>query len=80
MGKGSKERIVPLNDIATSYLETYIKDIKERYGVRHDDDLSETINIIASSIGLYFSLMKNGVNPILTQIITLLILIVFYEK
>lgn len=34
------------------------------------------IGIIASSIGLYFSLMKNGVNPILAQIITLLILIV----
>lgn len=31
--------------------ETYIKDIKERYGVRNDTELSETINIVASSIG-----------------------------
>lgn len=31
--------------------ETYITDIKERYGIRHDEELAETINIIASSIG-----------------------------
>ena len=30
---------------------TYIRDIKERYGIRHDDDLSELIDIMASSIG-----------------------------
>ena len=30
---------------------TYIRDIKERYGIRNDDDLSELIDIIASSIG-----------------------------
>ena len=30
---------------------TYICDIKERYGIRNDDDLSELIDIIASSIG-----------------------------
>jgi len=28
MGKGSKERIVPLNDITTEFLDTYIKDIR----------------------------------------------------
>lgn len=31
--------------------ETYIKDIKERYGIRKDDDLEELINIMASGIG-----------------------------
>lgn len=31
--------------------ETYITDIKERYGIKHDEELAETINIIASSIG-----------------------------
>lgn len=28
MGKGSKERIVPLNDVTTEYLEKYIKDVR----------------------------------------------------
>lgn len=31
--------------------ETYIKDIKDRYDIRKDDDLEELINIIASGIG-----------------------------
>ncbi len=31
--------------------ETYIKDIKERYGIKKDDDLEELINIMASGIG-----------------------------
>lgn len=31
--------------------ETYIKDIKERHGVKKDDDLEELINIMASGIG-----------------------------
>lgn len=31
--------------------ETYIKDIKDRYGIRKDDDLEELINIVASGIG-----------------------------
>lgn len=31
--------------------ETYIKDIRERYNIRKDDDLEELINIIASGIG-----------------------------
>ena len=30
---------------------TYIRDIKERYNIRNDDDLSELIDIIASNIG-----------------------------
>ena len=30
---------------------TYIRDIKDRYGIRNDDDLSELIDIIASNIG-----------------------------
>lgn len=46
--KSEEQRI---NYLKNLFEETYIKDIKERYGVRHDDDLSETINIIASSIG-----------------------------
>lgn len=31
--------------------ETYIKDIKERYKIKNDDDLEELINILASGIG-----------------------------
>lgn len=31
--------------------ETYIKDIKDRYDIRKDDDLEELVNIIASGIG-----------------------------
>lgn len=31
--------------------ETYIKDIKDRYGIRHDDELEELVNTIASSVG-----------------------------
>lgn len=31
--------------------ETYIKDIKDRYEIRKDDDLEELINIMASGIG-----------------------------
>lgn len=31
--------------------ETYIKDIKERYSIKKDDDLEELINIMASGIG-----------------------------
>ncbi len=30
MGKGSKERIVPLNDVALDYLEKYIKEVRPR--------------------------------------------------
>ncbi len=30
MGKGSKERIVPLNDVATEYLEKYIKEVRPK--------------------------------------------------
>jgi len=31
--------------------ETYIKDIKERYQIRHEEEFEELINIISSSIG-----------------------------
>lgn len=31
--------------------ETYIKDIKDRYNIKKDDDLEELINIVASGIG-----------------------------
>lgn len=31
--------------------ETYLKDIKERYSVRHEDELEELLNIISSSVG-----------------------------
>ena len=33
------------------FQETYIKDIKDRYAIRKDDDLEELINIISSCIG-----------------------------
>lgn len=33
------------------FSNTYLIDIKERYGIRNDDDLEELINVMASSIG-----------------------------
>lgn len=37
--------------LKTLFDETYIKDIKERYDIRKDDDLEELINTMASGIG-----------------------------
>lgn len=37
--------------LKTLFDETYIKDIKERYDIRKDDDLEELINIMAFGIG-----------------------------
>ena len=37
--------------LKTLFEETYIKDIKDRYAIRKDDDLEELINILASGIG-----------------------------
>lgn len=33
------------------FAETYVKDIRERYGIRNDDELEELLNILSSSIG-----------------------------
>ncbi|GHU93359.1 ATPase [Bacteroidia bacterium] len=33
------------------FTHTYLKDIKERYNIKHDDDLEELVDVIASSIG-----------------------------
>ena len=38
--------------------ETYLKDIKDRYEIRKDDDLEELINIMASGIGALTNLNK----------------------
>ncbi len=37
--------------LASLFRETYIKDIKDRYDIRRDDDLEELIDIMASGIG-----------------------------
>lgn len=37
--------------LKTLFDETYIKDIKQRYGIRKNDDLEELIDIMASGIG-----------------------------
>ena len=47
---------MPTEQQKRSYLQqlfsnTYLIDIKERYGIRNDDDLEELINVMASSIG-----------------------------
>ena len=47
---------MPTEQQKKSYLQqlfsnTYFIDIKERYGIRNDDDLEELIDVIASSIG-----------------------------
>lgn len=33
------------------FAETYIKDIKDRYKIRHEEELEELLNIISSSVG-----------------------------
>ena len=33
------------------FTHTYLKDIRERYGIQHDDDLNELVSIIASTVG-----------------------------
>ena len=33
------------------FVQTYLKDIKERHGIKNDDDLAELIDVVASSIG-----------------------------
>lgn len=33
------------------FIHTYLKDIRERYGILHDDDLSELVSTIASTTG-----------------------------
>ena len=38
MGKGSKERIVPINDTALSYLKRYIEDIRPQILKKHDSE------------------------------------------
>ena len=40
-----------VNFLKSLFDETYIKDIKERYDIRKNDDLEELINIMASGIG-----------------------------
>lgn len=37
--------------LKTLFKHTYLKDIKERYKIKHDEDLEELINVLASSIG-----------------------------
>lgn len=40
-----------INFLKSLFDETYIKDIKDRYAIRKDDDLKELVNIVASGIG-----------------------------
>ena len=40
------------------YYEIYLRDIKERYGIRNDSELSELLNVVSSSIGSLTSLTK----------------------
>ncbi len=46
--KSEEQKISYLKNLFT---ETYIKDIKERYKIRHEEELEELLNIISSSIG-----------------------------
>ena len=55
---GGLPQVVLENDVnkKMSYLEqqmehTYLRDIKERYEVRQDSDLSELVDIMASCVG-----------------------------
>ncbi len=46
--KSSSQKEKYLKDL---FIHTYLKDIKERYEIKDDDDLEDLVNIIASSIG-----------------------------
>ena len=47
------------NYLKSLFQGTYIRDIKERYNIRNDDDLSELIDIIASNIGCLENTFKS---------------------
>lgn len=40
-----------VNFLKLLFTETYIKDIKDRYAIRNDDDLEELLNILSSNVG-----------------------------
>lgn len=40
------------------YANTYLIDIKERYGIRYDDNLEELVDVIASNIGSFTNPLK----------------------
>ena len=46
--KSEEQKISYLKNL---FVETYIKDIKERYKIRHEEELEELLNIISSSVG-----------------------------
>lgn len=46
--KETKRKVEYLKNLFT---QTYIRDIKERYGIQKDDDLEELITLVASNIG-----------------------------
>lgn len=55
---GGLPQVVTMDNVEqkTEYLKglfthTYLRDIKERYGIQKDDDLEELINLVASNIG-----------------------------
>ena len=55
---GGLPQVVTMDDIERKleylknlYTHTYIRDIKERYEIKKDDDLEELINLVASNIG-----------------------------
>lgn len=46
--KSEEQKITYLKNL---FDETYIKDIRDRYKIRHEDELEELLNIISSSVG-----------------------------
>lgn len=46
-----EDKIMKMNYLKDLYKELYIKDIKERYNIRHDDELIELLEVLSSSIG-----------------------------
>lgn len=53
--KDEEEKMGYLKDLFT---ETYIKDIKERNGIKNDEILGELLNVISSSIGSLTNIQK----------------------
>lgn len=45
-----KTEILKINYLKNLFKEIYLKDIKERYGIKYDSEMEELLNIISSSI------------------------------
>lgn len=47
----SADEVAKAEQLKSLFTHTYLRDVKERYGIRKDSDLEELINVMASNIG-----------------------------